>query len=86
MSSIDEVIEMIDNVIADVMVPKNVKAALEEAKKVIKDESKDISLRVSSAVYLIEKVSDEPNLMPHTRMDIWNILSALESLGENKKE
>lgn len=86
MDSINEVVKMIENVTKDMLVPKNVRTALEEAKKIIEDESKDITLRVSSAVYLIERVSDEPNLMAHTRMNIWNILSALESLGEKKKE
>ena len=82
MSSIKEIVELIDHTISDVMVPKNVRAALEEAKNIILDESKELRLRVSAAVYAIERVSDEPNIMPHTRTEIWNILSALESLGE----
>ncbi len=80
MSQEREVIELINIVLEDGMIPKNVKSALKKAKEVLNDNSKDLNVRLSSAIYIIEKVTDEPNLMPHARTNIWNILSRLESL------
>jgi uncharacterized protein (UPF0147 family) len=84
MVSVDDVITLMDKVINDTMVPRNVRSAVAEAKKIIQQKG-DLSVRVSKAVYEIEKVSDEPNMMPHTRTDLWNILSALEALKSGKK-
>jgi len=73
-----EIIELIDNVGADTSVPKNIRRALSEAKERLKG-TDELSTRVSSAVYLIEAVSEDINMPMHARTQIWAILSALES-------
>ena len=77
---VNDIIRMMDDFGADSSVPKNVRFAVDEAKKKMRDNSLDLSLRVSDSIYKIEKVTEDPNLMPHARMGLWNILSALESI------
>lgn len=77
---LNDIIKMMDDFEADSSVPKNVRLAVDEAKKKMRDNSLDLSLRVSDSIYKIEKVTEDPNLMAHARMGLWNILSALESL------
>ena len=79
MNELDEIIEMIDAVLEDTSVPKNVRKALEEAKNVIKGDQ-PLDVKISSAVYSIQTVTDDPNLLMHSRMQLWNILSALEAV------
>ncbi len=76
---VNEVIDMIESMIEDSSVPRNVKKALEEAKLSLK-ESKDINVAVMKAVYSIEKITDDQNIPSHVRMDLWNVISALESI------
>ncbi len=81
MASLNEIVEMIDMVLEDGSVPKNVRRALEEAKKAILSDQ-PLDVKVSSAVYSIQTVTDDPNLLMHSRMQLWNILSALEAVRE----
>jgi len=74
-----DVIEMIDGIIADASVPKNIRKALTDAKARLEGED-ELTVRVSAAVYLIESISEDINMPPHARMQIWGILSALESI------
>jgi len=76
----NDIIRMMEDFEADSSVPKNVRLAVDEAKRRMKDNSLDLSHRVSDSIYRIEKVTEDPNLMPHARMGLWNILSALESI------
>jgi uncharacterized protein (UPF0147 family) len=77
---LSDIIRMMDDFEADSSVPKNVRLAVDEAKRKMNDNSLDLSLRISDSIYKIEKVTEDPNLMPHARMGLWNILSALESI------
>ena len=81
--SIGDVLDLIDDVLNDTTLPKNVRKALEEAKKAL-NESQDISVKVMKAIYLIDEVIEDPNLMPHTRMQLWNVMSALEAVKVKK--
>lgn len=74
-----EIIEMIEGVTADSSVPKNIRKALSEAKERLQTED-ELTVKVSAAIYSIESVSEDVNMPPHARMQIWSIMSALESL------
>ena len=74
-----QVSEMLDVLVNDTKIPKNIRKALSDAKERLggKDE---LNVKVSAAVYLIESISDDINMPPHARTQIWSILGALESI------
>ena len=80
MVSIEDVLSLIDDALSDSFASRNIKNSLEEAKKKLLNKDEDISLRVSAAVYSIEKTVEDPNIAPHMRIKLLNILSALESV------
>ncbi|MFA4983510.1 MAG: UPF0147 family protein [Candidatus Micrarchaeia archaeon] len=73
-----EIIEMLENVIGDTSVPKNIRRSLSDAKERLKGQE-ELSTRVGAAIYAIESVSEDINMPMHARTQIWAILSALES-------
>jgi hypothetical protein len=79
MVSVQEIIGLIEGVTNDTSVPKNIRRALEEARSKLASED-ELTVKVSSAIYSIESVSEDVNMPPHARMQIWNILSALETI------
>jgi hypothetical protein len=79
MVSVQEIVGLIEGVATDTTVPKNIRRALEEAKSKLVS-SDELTVKLSSAIYSIESVSEDVNMPPHARMQIWNILSALESI------
>jgi len=73
------VFELIDAVVNDNSIPKNIRRTLGEAKQRLQSDE-ELSVRVSAAIYLIESVSDDINMPPHARTQIWAVISALESV------
>jgi len=78
---IQPIIEMINSVLEDSSVPKNIRAVLANAKnRLLANE--DVTLKVSAAIYLIEPVSEDVNMPAYARTQIWGIMSALESIKQ----
>ena len=76
---IQHIHKMIDEMLADTTVPKNIRRALSEAKERLEGEE-ELTVKVSAAIYLIESVSDDINMPLHARTQVWAIMSALESV------
>ena len=70
-----------DMLMGDTSVPKNVRTAIGEARSKL-NESGDYTVRISSAIYSIDGVSNDINLPPQARTMLWNILSMLEAIKE----
>jgi hypothetical protein len=76
-----QIVTLISMVLEDMSVPRNVKRAMEDAKRRLK-EKEDPVVRAGGAIYSLEGLSEDVNLPPHARTQIWQILSALESITE----
>jgi uncharacterized protein (UPF0147 family) len=79
--AINQINVQMDSLIGDTSVPKNVRSAVTEA-KVKLNESGDVIVRVSSAIYSLDAVSNDINLPAQARTVVWNILSMLESIKQ----
>ncbi len=80
--TIAQVKQQIDLLLNDNSVPRNVKAALDEAKKALMQTEAGYSVKASTATYKIDEVSNDINLPPYARTVIWNILGLLESIKD----
>lgn len=78
---LNEISGMLDNLVNDTSIPKNIRRALSEAKTRL-DGSEDKSVKISAAIYVIESITEDINMPPHARTQIWAIMSALETLNE----
>lgn len=70
--------DLIDSVVNDSTVPKNIRKTLGDAKQRLQA-SEELNVKVSAAIYLIESISDDINMPAHARTQIWAVISALES-------
>ncbi|MFH1224702.1 MAG: UPF0147 family protein [Candidatus Diapherotrites archaeon] len=75
---------LMDAVIEDTSVPKNIRAAVNEAREKI-GSSAEVSVGVTSALYILDDISNDINMPSHTRTEIWTIISELESIRERNK-
>ena len=77
--------ELMENIIADNSVPRNIRKILEEAKnKILSQEEFDT--KITSAIYLLDDISNDINMPSHTRTELWTLISKLEAMRENKKK
>ncbi|MBN2122284.1 UPF0147 family protein [Candidatus Micrarchaeota archaeon] len=81
MGKVEEIIELMTAVIEDSSVPKNIRKALSDAKERLRSDD-ELTVKVSAAIYSLESVAEDVNMPPHARMQIWSIMSELESLKE----
>lgn len=83
-SEFEEALEIMDEVIEDRGVPRNIRKAVSDAKeKVEKDGITGVDF--SNAIYLLDDVSNDINIPSHTRTSIWTIISRLEGVKEKLK-
>lgn len=77
---IERITKQMDSLINDTSVPKNVRSAIGEARTKLNAPNEEYIMKISSAIYNIDAVSNDINLPAQARTAIWNILSMLESI------
>jgi len=83
--NIKEISDMVGNLVDDNSIPRNIRRALSEAKGRLDSDEEDV-VKISAAIYLIESITEDINMPPHARTQIWAVMSALESLNEMQKK
>lgn len=78
--SVEQVSDMMTEIAEKDSIPSNVSEMLEEASEELQDEDKDLSVRVNAASSILDQISNDPNIRQHTRTEIWNLASKVESL------
>jgi uncharacterized protein len=76
----ENVVPFIEQVASDRTVPRNIRTKCEEAVRILKDEKQEVAIRVNSVISTMDDISNDPNIPTYTRTQIWNIVSALESM------
>jgi uncharacterized protein (UPF0147 family) len=79
-TEIKHIVEVLNQVIKDNSVPRNIRRGADEAREILLDETQDIKNKASSALYILESLSNDRNLPMHARTTLWNVAGALESL------
>jgi uncharacterized protein (UPF0147 family) len=77
---VKQVAGVLGRIVDDASVPRNIRKAAEEARDLLLNEDEDISIRVSSAIYLLEEISNDRNLPIHARTVVWSVASELETI------
>ncbi len=80
MEKIKQIANVLGRIVDDNSVPRNIRRSAEEAKALLLNEDEDVGMRVSSAIYLLEEISNDRNLPIHTRTIVWNVASELETI------
>ncbi len=77
---VKQIVEVLNQVVKDTSVPRNIRRGAEEARDILLKDEEDIKNRASSALYILEEISNDRNLPLHARTVIWNVASELETL------
>lgn len=75
-----QITTVLDQVIGDASVPRNIRKSAEEVKNILLNEKEELGIKISSALYILEEISNDRNLPIHTRSLIWNVASELETV------
>ncbi|MBI4399893.1 UPF0147 family protein [Candidatus Micrarchaeota archaeon] len=75
---VKQIIALIDMVISDTTVPKNIRKAATGAKEKLMT-AEELNVRATAAIYALDEVAEDINMPMHARTQIWSIISALET-------
>jgi uncharacterized protein (UPF0147 family) len=84
MLELKQAISLLDSIINDRTVPKNIRKAAEDSKNILTGENLD-EVKISTAVSILDEITNDPNMPVYARTKIWNVVSILEQLRKNKK-
>ena len=78
-SEVDTAVNSLNEIYADATVPRNVRVKIDGIANTLKDGT-ELSIKVNKALNQLGEISNDVNLQPYTRTQIWNIMSMLEKL------
>jgi uncharacterized protein (UPF0147 family) len=84
MSDLKQAINLLDLIINDKTVPKNIRKAAEDSKNVLTGENVD-ELKISTAITILDEIANDPNMPIYARTKIWNVVSILEQIRKKKE-
>ncbi len=77
---IQNIITALAELSTDTTVPRNIKAKLISIVEILKSENGEVSMKVNKVLGELDEISDDTNIQPYTRTQIWNIASMLETI------
>jgi len=77
MSRLKEALELLDRIVNDRTVPRNIRKAAEDSKAVLNSD-KGPEVKISTAINTLDEIINDPNMPMYTRTQIWNVVSILE--------
>jgi hypothetical protein len=83
MAKINEAFSLLEEVLADRGVPRNIKGAIEDSMNEMKSSTENDDVKLSTIVSVLDDSTNDPNLSLYARTKIWDVVSKLEEL--NKK-
>jgi len=81
---LEDAAQIMDDIINDFAVPRNIKRSVTEAKEMITKEGAG-EVEFTSAIYLLDESLNDINMPFHTRTEVMEVISKLEKLKEESK-
>lgn len=78
--TISEVSEILEYIMDNNTVPRNIREAAHESNDLLKSDDQDQSVKISTVLTKLDEISNDPNIPVHARTLIWEVLSKLESI------
>ena len=79
METLDNALEILDELKDDNTLPKNVRSAVIRIIDFLKDDAQEISIRVDKAMQELEEISSDINVQAYSRTQLWHVVSMLEN-------
>lgn len=79
MASLSDVLELLEIIVDDPSISKNIRSVLREIKAELENCEGDPAIKIDAALQRIEDLGLDPNLPIYARTQIWNLTSLLEA-------
>ena len=69
---------LLQEILNDRGVPRNIKSSIEESISILGNKDPE-DQKIATIISILDEASNDPNLSPHARTKIWNMVSVLET-------
>ena len=76
----ENIIPLIQQIGNDRTVPRNIRTKCEDSINILQEDKEDLAVRVNTVISTMDDIANDPNIPTYTRIQIWNIVSALEGM------
>jgi uncharacterized protein (UPF0147 family) len=76
----ENVIPLIQQIANDRTVPRNIRTKCEDSIKILQNDKEDVAVRINTIISSMDEIANDTNIPTYTRIQIWNIVSAFESM------
>jgi|YelNatPaOPRAMG01_1025707.scaffolds.fasta_scaffold102904_3 uncharacterized protein (UPF0147 family) len=80
MSKMDKALALLEEVLKDRGVPRNIKTTIEQSINIVKNENESDDVKISTIITMLDEATNDPNISLYARTKIWNVVSKLEEL------
>lgn len=81
-AKIGHAVQLLNRIISDPGVPRNIRRAAIMALRRLQDTSLSPGVRAANAVSILDDIAQDPNMPIHTRITIWNIIAVLSTVKD----
>jgi uncharacterized protein (UPF0147 family) len=81
MGKLQRAISLLEEILNDRGVPRNIKNSIEETIESMKGDDESDEVKISTLVSVLDESSNDPNISLSARTKIWDIVSKLEDLN-----
>ena len=74
-----DITSLLSTIEEDTTVPKNIRQKVKNVMCILLDNNSALSIRIDRSIEELGDIADDPNLPPYTKMQVWGIVSQLES-------
>ncbi len=78
-SRFQEIVKDLLSMDDDPAIPRNVRIKIKKAINILQDEQGKLDIKVDKSLQELGDIAEDPNLPQYTRMQIWTLVSQLES-------
>lgn len=82
MGKVEKALELVEDIMNDRGVPRNVKSSIEQSMNEMKNEDESDGVKISTLIGVLDEASNDPNLSLYARTKIWDAVSKLEELNK----
>ncbi len=79
MEELDRALEILERIVEDATVPKNIKEVCRSSIERLNKGDEKLHIRIGAVINMLDELSQDPNLPFHTRTQIWEVASLLET-------
>ena len=84
MDELNRAIEILEEILGDSSVPKNIRDTCTASVKRLNKTEERVHIRIGATIGMLDELSQDPNLPFHTRTQIWEVASLLETASTQK--